>query len=322
MTSHLEDGTLHELLDGEIPSGELGPIQVHLASCAECRARLDTARMHVSEADDLIEALDAPTPPAVVAPPRAVTTRYQPWHRHLAWAASIAIAVGTGYYARGSVGIVDGGTPTVLGESQSVATRTQDTLSQLPAADVARERTAPVATRKTAAPEPATPILRDATRSDATAASEAANAPPATGSTMAERRQADGDSTERLRADRIGNVLALQPGMVSSPAAGAPGGRPEPKLVPRDQAVSKQAAVDTISFQDAVRILGGRLRLIEGLVPVRLEAVGREVRVIYPITQGELVLAQSVVGGASVIRLTAPANFPADSLAVLRRKVQ
>ncbi|MBA3575775.1 MAG: hypothetical protein H0W37_12645 [Pseudonocardiales bacterium] len=135
--------------------------------------------------------------------------------------------------------------------------------------------------------------------------------------------------------DRIGNVVALQPGAIASPTeaaalAPAPSANAADRLARiarpgtamRDQVASKQAAVDTISFQDAVRLLGGRLRLIEGLVPVRLEARGREVRVIYPLAQGELVLAQAVVDGVPIVRLTAPEGFPADSLAVLRRKVQ
>ena len=53
MTSHLDDGTIHELLDGEIPSAQLPPLQAHLAACAECRARLDSARELVDFSDEL-----------------------------------------------------------------------------------------------------------------------------------------------------------------------------------------------------------------------------------------------------------------------------
>ena len=48
-------------------------------------------------------------------------------------------------------------------------------------------------------------------------------------------------------------------------------------LVPRDQVATKQlldAAPREISFSDAVRLLGGTLKLIDGMVPSRLESVG------------------------------------------------
>ena len=41
MTSHLDDGTIHELIDGEIASTALGPIRDHLAAC-ECSGRIGT----------------------------------------------------------------------------------------------------------------------------------------------------------------------------------------------------------------------------------------------------------------------------------------
>ena len=100
MTSHLDDGTIQELLDGEIHSSALPPIQSHLAACAECRARLEAARVFMTEADELIEMLDEPvaaTPAVVIPLPRRST---QPWTRRLAWAASLVIAVGAGWYSR------------------------------------------------------------------------------------------------------------------------------------------------------------------------------------------------------------------------------
>ncbi len=334
MTSHLEDGTIHELLDGEIPSAELPPIQAHLASCAECRTRLDAARLHVAEADELIEALDAPAQPAIVLPVGGVPHHGRPWIRQLAWAASIAVAVGTGYYARGSVVPLVRPAPVAVGENGSEAARTSAPLSQLPMGDDARERKASDVAQPKAVAAPGEPSLREAARSDAREAA-GASAPPSVPTSAAIRQRADGEFAAKLPTDRIGNVLALQPGvMASSTEAAAPADAPSantadrlargarPEAVMRDQVASKQAAVDTISFQESVRLLGGRLRLIEGLVPVRLEAIGREVRVIYPLANGELVLAQSLVDGVPIVRLTGPAGFPADSLAVLRRKVQ
>ena len=68
--------------------------------------------------------------------------------------------------------------------------------------------------------------------------------------------------------------------------------------------------------------LNGSLRLIEGLVPVRLEVLGPDVRVVYPLTKGELLLSQRLENGKIVFRLEAPLGFPVDSLERLRARVR
>ena len=98
---HLDEGVLHAMLDGEITSSDLPPIQAHLDGCPECRARLDEARQLREEADSLVGAIEVPQSPGakVHALPRA---RYpiRPWLKNLAWAASVLAAVGLGYFAR------------------------------------------------------------------------------------------------------------------------------------------------------------------------------------------------------------------------------
>ena len=77
---HLDEGVLHAMLDGEITSSDLPPIQAHLDGCPECRARLDEARQLREEADSLVGAIEVPQSPGaeVHALPRA---RYpiRPW---------------------------------------------------------------------------------------------------------------------------------------------------------------------------------------------------------------------------------------------------
>ena len=95
-------------------------------------------------------------------------------------------------------------------------------------------------------------------------------------------------------------------------------------LVPRDadQSSAKTVAAPVvIEFAEAVALLGGHLRLIEGLVPSRLERLGDEIRVIYPISAGNLVLSQQRVGEELRWRLIAPAGYAADSLDAMRRRV-
>lgn len=97
--SHLDDGTIAELIDGELEDAARDAALLHLAECAACRARHEESRSFATESDRLI---------ATVAPPRAVrgvglppTARpgwRVPW-RTLGWAASVLLATGIGYYA-------------------------------------------------------------------------------------------------------------------------------------------------------------------------------------------------------------------------------
>ncbi len=55
--SHLDEGKLHALLDGELDLSEVSEIQVHLGTCAACGARLQEVKQFMSEADRLVGAL-------------------------------------------------------------------------------------------------------------------------------------------------------------------------------------------------------------------------------------------------------------------------
>lgn len=77
-----------------------------------------------------------------------------------------------------------------------------------------------------------------------------------------------------------------------------------------------------VDFPEAVRRLGGRIRLVDGLVPSRLEALGDTVRVGYVVARGrEVWLRQFRVGDTLAFTLLAPPDFPADSLARLAARV-
>jgi hypothetical protein len=82
------------------------------------------------------------------------------------------------------------------------------------------------------------------------------------------------------------------------------------------------APPEVLTFPEALRRLGGSIRLIPGLIPIRLEAQGTEVRVVYPTGQGELLLRQELVNGQLVFRLSGPPGFAADSLERLRARVR
>jgi hypothetical protein len=100
--SHVDEGTLHAYLDGELSPVERERTEGHLAGCAACRARLDEERALIERAGRL---LGLAVPPEGRAAPPLHELRRPTGHRGfiipLAWAATIALAVGTGWYVRG-----------------------------------------------------------------------------------------------------------------------------------------------------------------------------------------------------------------------------
>ena len=65
--SHLDEGTLHALLDGELEMSEVKEIQAHLGSCGACGTRLRQVKEFYAEADRLVGALEMPGAGAAAA---------------------------------------------------------------------------------------------------------------------------------------------------------------------------------------------------------------------------------------------------------------
>lgn len=57
--SHVDDGQLNALLDGELDAEERSTVEGHLAACRICRDRLEEARAFLIESGSLLEKLDA-----------------------------------------------------------------------------------------------------------------------------------------------------------------------------------------------------------------------------------------------------------------------
>lgn len=135
---HVDDGTLHALLDGALRAeapDRAAAVEAHLDACADCRARLEHAAALRDDASDVLAALDAPTRPDFdevmaratasaggtgeprparghepadggddsVHPSPGVRRQYR-WTRGLAWAATLVVALGTGYIVRDLAG--------------------------------------------------------------------------------------------------------------------------------------------------------------------------------------------------------------------------
>jgi hypothetical protein len=103
--SHVDEGTLHAYLDGELPSAERTALEAHLADCSTCRANLTEERALRERATAVLGSAR----PAVRPAPPLEQLRREPkrsrWgvRRSFAWAASIAVALGLGYYIRNPV---------------------------------------------------------------------------------------------------------------------------------------------------------------------------------------------------------------------------
>lgn len=130
--SHLDEGTLHALLDGELDLAEVREIQTHLGVCAACDSRLQDVKQFLAEADRLVGALETPagstralrepTPPPTrpLTPPREPQA-WEPapelllpdsgedinrarWLRAFRWAAMILVVFGVGRVIKGALG--------------------------------------------------------------------------------------------------------------------------------------------------------------------------------------------------------------------------
>jgi len=62
--SHLDEGTLHALLDGELDLHEVKEIQAHIGSCAACGTRLREVKEFHGESDRLVGLLEVPSTPS------------------------------------------------------------------------------------------------------------------------------------------------------------------------------------------------------------------------------------------------------------------
>jgi hypothetical protein len=117
--SHLDEGTLHALLDGELNLAEVSEVQQHLGSCVACGSRLVEVKQVLAEASQLVGAVDVPAPrprtesprhspplrpsrepdiwdePPVLLVPDPIDpyARRKRWFRGLRWAASIGLVV-------------------------------------------------------------------------------------------------------------------------------------------------------------------------------------------------------------------------------------
>jgi anti-sigma factor RsiW len=94
---HLDEGTIHAWLDGELPSAEREELEAHIASCEQCAAAVAEARGFVAGSSRILTALDT-VPGGVLPKSDAVTSKSSiaPRKRFMvsrAWMAVAAVLV-------------------------------------------------------------------------------------------------------------------------------------------------------------------------------------------------------------------------------------
>ncbi len=234
--SHLTDGQLHAFLDGSVEDlADAGPSDVrsHLEGCADCRARLEAARLVRDRAHSLLRVAAPPSlaPPPIQELARARSDRSPglrvpgPRPESLAWAATIAVALTAGWLARGMIDTETAGRFADAGTEQ---------LAEPPEIAPANE---------------SAPVGKALAELDRAAGAEQLAEPPAIAQPAEERVDrplAEENLMQPLVGEGAAAKMARRSAAAAVPAAGPPGWAP-------------------VDRARAETLLGGRLRTVEGL---------------------------------------------------------
>jgi len=280
---HLDEGQVQALLDRELDSGAEREIDDHLRQCPTCASRVEEARRLLREADALIAMLEPPGPHTRLAAelqrqPRLFRDRVERYRR-LAWAATIVLAVGLGYYG-GSLRRGDGTAVSLpatvqpsppsaaadrsrVAEPTSAETKVTQTVESPspPGPERAREPSVPEVKRAQSAEQPVAPSPSRANdqitsldqRSGPTGA-ERAFAPPA---------EPARTTNEGVRPGAPSAGASRDIASARSPATALPGSR-------RADLLKDAKASEPVSLDEAVAQLDGTIRLIDGMRPLRV----------------------------------------------------
>jgi hypothetical protein len=359
--SHHDEATLVAFHDGELAPTEAEVVRRHLERCSECRARLDEVRRLKTEALDLIGALELPEPAGAASAPvsislempvfrvaapaasmaaapvplgsspktmAAVPTARRPrrWITGLAWAATIAMAIGIGYSAasfRRPAAMVPLQQPPV---PAAASTDRAAPASPTPApalstpAEPAKARASGRRASVPPAPAPATPAPA------APPADERAKVLAETKTAQPARDEREAARNEDLDKDKL--AKEKKDGVVQETAASnrllARSRAPKPSALDQLVVTGGVAGVRprVVPADSAIRTLGGSIKLIDGLVADHYEAQGPLVRVVYRVAWGSLVLEQRRMDTGLQFQLIAPTGAPADSIEAWRNRIK
>ena len=200
--SHVDEGLLHAYLDGaldDLPAAEAQRVRSHLAGCDVCRERLQEERAVRDEASRVLgRAL-----PDLGELPSLEDLRSRAGRRsrgarleRLAWAASVVLALGTGWMLRGGPVATDAGgplSPAVLQERQALLRSSTGVPEELRVVDdaVPEEKAGPAPAESSGAAE----VVLEAPVEATLEARADAPAPRGAGAVEAERAPSDSGVT-------------------------------------------------------------------------------------------------------------------------------
>jgi anti-sigma factor RsiW len=303
--SHLDEGTLHALLDGELSSSEARDAQAHLGTCVACGARLQEVKQFLAEADRLVGALEVPAGAAASAPPARprqsppfnrtfrepenwdeppvlllpdnaeALARRRRWLSTIRWAAIITLVVGGGRFL---VNAVSPGSS--LPAARDITTATRPVPPAVASPEETRRPTEPVVA--TGSARPARPAAQNRAPLAKTNAEPLAAKTEAQVDTTSERPDSAADEfTDSISADS--QSLAAGAAAESVPAASSTRSTElssrttEAKDSPRreDEIATRQAAAEALAELDRQRRrerAAAATAALERPAPVRVES--------------------------------------------------
>jgi len=290
--SHVDEGTLHAYLDGELPSTERAALEAHLAGCATCRENLSEERSLRERASAVLGSARPAERPAPPLDQLRREPKRSPWRlrRSFAWAASIALALGLGYYMRSPSGRA---APPADMTSQPIA------LAQRAAARDEERDKSPAPTAALSAPAHAPAATRTYERSvrpgDAVAAGEAAKLDSTATTTALARTNA------AAPAPKTPDSVRLEARVASGTVAAARRDLPAPEFAARQVTATSWPV---ISRRMAKSILGEEPVGLPGLATRHFRRV--------PGTEGTIVVEQAI-DSSTVIQIFQQPAYPYDS---------
>lgn len=287
---HLDEGTLHALLDGELELGQVKEIQTHLGACAACGSRLQDVKQFLAESDRLVGALEtpagapksrrepAPRPPVLppLPPDQKIwrepvwdsapeillpddpeePARRRRWARRLRWAALIVVVVGAGQMFRNA--LTPGAPQLQLSDAEEMSAGSQTT-------------PAVVSPEETVRPRPAAP--REVPAPPANRTSVPRPAPEA--KVLADQPARDTVRTELETTAAVDDDTAPAPAAPMVAAAGAVDTSPTPtsQSTPATDEATRRAAAAALEELDRERLRARANAATASLPPARNEPV-------------------------------------------------
>jgi anti-sigma factor RsiW len=235
---HPDDGVPHALLDGELTGDARLELEAHLRSCTECDARFLEAKSFAAEADSLVNAIEVPPAraPGSIRPPVRRRIRLTT----MAWAATLVLAAGLGYWGQDAIRRA---APTELREGDRPASGPESVAVPAP-----MSKTDPDA-RALATEQPS----------------------PSAGSEAAPKAEPAEESRQAENWARVAEpVPQAKPAAPDAPAAPVVGGVAAAAEAAREDAAASPGW-RTVTMEQAVQVLGGAVRLVDGMTPERFD---------------------------------------------------